>query len=96
MKQFCTYIVASEINGTIYVGVTSNLQKRIWEHKNKIVKGFTQKYGVDKLVYYEVYEDAENAIKREKRMKKLYRKEKLALIEKNNPGWRDLYEDLAK
>jgi putative endonuclease len=94
-KDFYVYILASQRNGTLYVGVTSNLIKRIWEHKNKVVKGFTQKYNVDKLVYFEQYSDPENAIKREKRLKKYNRKWKLELIEKENPEWRDLYTELV-
>ena len=95
-KLFCVYILASKRNGTLYIGVTSNLPKRVWEHKNKVVKGFTKKYGVGLLVYYEQCGDAESAITREKRMKKLLRKEKLELIEKNNPEWKDLYEEIIK
>ncbi len=94
MKKFYVYIVSSGRNGTLYIGVTSHLVKRIWEHKNKVIKGFTKKYGVDQLVYYEVFDDAENAILREKRMKKFYRKEKVALVEKHNPKWKDLYEEI--
>jgi putative endonuclease len=84
----------SKKNGTLYAGVTVDLIKRVYEHKNKIIKGFTEKYGVDKLGYYEVYNDLENAIKREKIIKKFYRKEKLELIERMNPDWEDLYEGL--
>jgi putative endonuclease len=72
----------------------SSLIKRIWEHKNKFVDGFTKKYNIDKLVYYEQYGDPENAIKREKRLKKYNREWKLNLIEKINPGWKDLYEEI--
>ncbi len=89
------YILASRRNGTLYIGVTSDLIKRIWEHKNKLVEGFTEKYGVDKLVYYEQFKDAEHAIRREKRLKKYNCKWKIALIEKLNPNWRDLYEELT-
>ena len=84
-KEFYVYILASKRNGTLYIGVTSDLIKRIWEHKNKFVKGFTKKYHVDKLVYFEQFRDPENAIKREKRLKKYTRKWKLDLIEKMNP-----------
>ena len=94
-KDYYVYILASQRNGTLYVGVTSNLIKRIWEHKNKAIEGFTQKYNVDKLVYFEQYHDPENAIKREKRLKKYDRRWKLELIEKENPEWRDLYTDLV-
>ncbi|HQX28270.1 MAG TPA: GIY-YIG nuclease family protein [Alphaproteobacteria bacterium] len=81
--------------GTLYVGMTSSLPKRIWEHKNKIVEGFSQKYDLDKLVYYEVHENAESAIKREKRLKKWDRKWKIELIQKQNPDWQDLFETIA-
>ena len=93
-KQFYVYILASERNGTLYVGVTSDLTKRIWEHKNKLVKGFTEKYGVDKVVYYEVHTDAENAILREKQIKKWNRSWKLRLIEEKNPEWNDLFDEI--
>lgn len=90
------YILFSKRNGTLYVGVTSNLIKRIYEHKNKVVAGFTKKYGVDKLGYYEIYEDIENAIIREKKLKNSSRKKKLELIEKNNPDWIDLYDEIIQ
>ena len=93
-KDYYVYVLASQRNGTLYVGITSNLIKRIWEHKNKAIEGFTQKYNIDKLVYFEQYRDPENAIKREKRLKKYNRQWKLELIEKENPEWRDLYIDL--
>ena len=93
-KNFYVYILASQQNGTLYVGVTSDLIKRVWEHKNKLVEGFTEQYSVDSLVYYEHFLDAENAIRREKRLKKYNRKWKTDLIEKANPYWKDLYEDL--
>ena len=78
----------------MYVGVTSDLQKRIYEHKAKAVEGFTKKYDVDKLGYYEVFDDITEAIKREKKLKKYYRRQKIALIEKMNPNWQDLYNSL--
>jgi putative endonuclease len=93
-KDYYVYILASKRNGTLYIGLTSDLIKRVWEHKNKLVEGFTQKYNVDKLVYLEHFRDPENAIRREKRLKKYNRKWKLDLIEKSNPEWNDLYEDL--
>jgi len=93
-KIFCVYILASQRNGTLYVGVTSDLIKRVWEHKNKLAKGFTELYDVNRLVYYEHFPDAESAISREKRLKKYNRKWKADLIEKANPEWNDLYEDL--
>ncbi len=93
-QEYYVYILASKRNGTLYIGVTNNLIKRVWEHKNKAVPGFTEKYNVDRLVFYEVYQDINEAIKREKRLKKWNRKWKIDLIEKENPNWRDLYEDL--
>lgn len=93
-KQFCVYILASKRNGTLYIGVTSDLLKRIWQHKNKLVDGFTQEYNVNRLVYYEIHPGAESAIIREKQMKKWRRAWKLRLIEGKNPGWKDLYDDL--
>ncbi|SHG09709.1 putative endonuclease [Desulfacinum infernum DSM 9756] len=93
-KQFYVYILASRKNGTLYVGVTSDLKKRVWEHKSGLVEGFTKKYGVKDLVYFEVHESAEAAITKEKRIKKWRRKWKIALIEKENPYWQDLYENL--
>jgi putative endonuclease len=93
-KHFYTYILASQRNGTLYIGVTSDLVKRVWEHKNKVVEGFTEKYAVDKLVWYEVHASAEAAIKREKRLKFWQRQWKLELIEKQNPDWKDLYEEI--
>ncbi|MBK7361027.1 MAG: GIY-YIG nuclease family protein [Micavibrio sp.] len=94
-KKFCVYILTNKMYGTLYVGMTSSLPKRIWEHKNKIVEGFSQKYDLDKLVYYEVHENAESAIKREKRLKKWDRKWKIELIQKQNPDWQDLFETIA-
>ena len=89
-KFFYVYILASE-SGTLYIGVTDNLARRIWEHKNDLVKGFTQKYSCHKLVYYEQFLDAENAILREKQLKNWRREKKEMLIRKVNPGWEDLY-----
>ena len=94
-KDYYVYILASRRNGALYVGITSNLIKRIWEHKNKAIEGFTKKYTVDKLMYFEQYHDPENAIKREKRLKRYNRRWKLELIEKENPEWRDLYTELV-
>ena len=93
-KQFYVYILASKPNGTLYIGITSDLVQRLWSHKNKIVEGFSQKYHVDKLVYYEIHEDAQSAIVREKQLKKWRRAWKRRLIEEGNPGWRDLYDDV--
>jgi putative endonuclease len=94
-KNYYVYILASKRNGTLYIGVTSNLIKRVWEHKEKIADGFTKKYDVDKLVYVEYFRDPENAIKREKRLKKYKRQWKINLIEKDNPQWKDLYDMLV-
>jgi len=88
--------LAKARNSTFYVGVTSNLPKRIWEHKNDVVEGFTQKYDVKNLVYYEFYDDAEQAIKREKRLKKWNRTWKMRIIEEMNPNWNDLYDEICK
>ena len=93
-NQYYVYILASKRNGTLYIGVTSNLIKRVYEHKNNIIEGFTKKYNIHKLVYYEISNDIESAIRREKQLKKWNRKWKLELIEKNNPEWRDLYSEL--
>ncbi|MDO8593888.1 MAG: GIY-YIG nuclease family protein [bacterium] len=90
----CVYILASKRNGTLYIGVTSNLQNRVYQHKSGMVEGFTKKYGVHTLVWYECTEDIESAITREKQIKAWKRKWKLELIEKENPAWRDLYEEL--
>ena len=94
-KQFYVYILASQRNGTIYTGVTSNLLQRVWQHKEKFVGGFTKEHGVDKLVWYEQHETAESAITREKRIKKWNRDWKLKLIEEKNPYWNDLYPTLT-
>jgi len=93
-KQPCVYILANKRNGTLYVGVTSNLPKRVWAYKTKVVKGFTQKYGVDKLVWYESHVTMESAIRREKAIKFWRRHWKLKTIEVMNPDWRDLFEEL--
>ncbi len=85
--------MASKRNGTLYTGVTSNLVQRVWQHKNNLVEGFTKHYGIHTLVWYEVHETMESAIIKEKSVKKWRRVWKLALIEKNNPEWRDLYAD---
>ena len=94
VKSFYVYILASQRNGTLYIDVTSDLIKRVWEHKNKLAEGFTEKYNVSRLVYYEQFLGAEQAIRREKRLKKYNRKWKLDIIEKVNPEWKDLYENL--
>ena len=94
MKQPCVYILASRKNGSLYIGVTSDLIKRIWEHKNVLAEGFTKKYTVHQLVFFEQFEDLTSAITREKQLKKWNRDWKIRLIEKENPEWRDLYEEL--
>lgn len=88
------YILASQRNGTLYIGVTSNLPKRIWEHKNGVVDGFSKRYNIKTLVHYEQFDDMPHAIEREKRLKKWNRAWKLRLIEENNPTWNDLYKTL--
>lgn len=95
-KSYFVYILATQRNGTFYVGITADLVRRIWEHKQGAVDGFTKKYGVKNLVYYEVFNDPESAIKREKRLKKWSRESKMKAIEKINPEWKDLYELIAK
>ena len=92
-KTYYVYITASKRNGTLYIGVTSNLKKRIYEHKESLVDGFTKKYNVDKLVYFEMTNDINSAIQREKQLKKWKREWKIKLIEKN-PYWIDLYYNL--
>ncbi len=89
------YILASKRNGTLYIGSTDNLAKRVWLHRNAIIPGFSKDYGVKQLVWYEVHDTRESALLRERRMKKWNRKWKLDLIENSNPGWRDLGEKLA-
>ena len=93
-KQPAIYIVTNKRNGTLYTGVTSNLPKRISEHKNKTIRGFTSKYDCDRLVYFEIYDDMEQAILREKQIKGSSRNKKIALIEKDNPEWNDLYSNI--
>ncbi len=92
-KEFYVYILASKRNGTLYIGATSQLAARVWQHKNKVTDGFSAKYGVDKLVYYEAHGSAAAAIVREQQMKKWRRGWKIELIEGRNPEWRDLYEE---
>ena len=93
-KKSYTYILFSQRNGTLYVGVTSNLKKRITEHKEKQIPGFTERYGVDKLGYFEEYSDIRLAIQREKELKGWTRKKKIALLETSNPHWEDLFDKL--
>lgn len=87
--------MASGFNSTLYIGMTSNLPKRVWEHKNKVVKGFTEKYDVNRLVYFEYHENAESAIVRERQLKEWKRDWKKNLIERDNPHWDDLYESIC-
>jgi putative endonuclease len=93
-KQPAVYILASKRNGTVYVGVTSNLQQRAWQHKNQSTTGFTHRYHVHMLVYYELHGDMVSAITREKQIKKWNRAWKLELIEEQNPDWQDLWEQI--
>jgi putative endonuclease len=89
------YIMASERNGTLYIGVTSDLAQRVWQHREGLGNGFTARYGVKMLVYYEAFDDVLAAISREKAMKKWRRQWKLRAIERMNPDWRDLYPDIV-
>ena len=94
-RSFYVYILASRIGGTLYIGVTNDLVRRVAEHKLKLTKGFTKKYDIFKLVYFEQFDDVENAIKREKRLKKWNRAWKIRLIEALNPNWDDLYPSIV-
>jgi putative endonuclease len=94
IKQPAVYILASKKNGTLYTGVTSDLVKRIWEHKNGLVEGFTRRYKVHNLVWYELHDNIDAAIEREKNMKEWKRAWKVRLLEKDNPNWNDLYDSI--
>jgi putative endonuclease len=94
-ETFYVYILASRIGGTLYIGVTNDLIRRVYEHRSKLVESFTEKYDVVRLVYFEQFDDPENAIKREKRLKKWNRAWKVRLIEEVNPNWDDLYPSIA-
>lgn len=94
MKQPCVYILASKRNGTLYVGVTSDLVQRVWQHKDNLVEGFTKRYGVHTLVWYEVCGTMNGAIAREKAIKEWKRAWKIRLIQETNPDWKDLYDEL--
>ncbi len=96
MNQYYVYMLSNKTDSTIYVGVTNNLIRRIYEHKNKLIDGFTKRYNVDKLVYFEVFDSIEEAIKREKQLKAGSRQKKMDLVNKNNIHWNDLYEDICK
>ena len=95
MKNYYVYILTNKPNGTLYIGVTNDLARRIYEHRNKLINGFTKKYNLKKLIYFEVFDRIEDAILREKRLKKWNRQWKIELIEKTNPNWIDLYERLV-
>ena len=95
-NQYYVYILAGKIGGTLYIGVTNNLVRRVYEHREKLVEGFTKRYDVTKLVYYEIHSEIEAAIVREKQMKKWNRAWKVRLIEESNPNWNDLYNQIAK
>src|SRR5438105_1214116 len=96
MKTYFTYILASQKNGTLYVGVTSDLVGRVYQHRMGVEEGFTKKYGLKRLVYYEETSEVEVAIQREKQLKNWKREWKVQLIEKNNPDWNDLYEGIMR
>ncbi len=93
-QKYYVYIICNKRNGTLYIGITSDLIKRTWQHKNGLVKGFSEQYGLKTLVYFEAYQNVEEAILREKRLKKWNREWKIKLIEKTNPDWKDLYQRL--
>ena len=95
MKTPAVYILTNKPDGVLYIGVTSNLAQRVWTHKNDLVEGFTKRYRVHRLVWYEVHESMESAIRREKAMKKWRRPWKTELIEKTNPAWQDLYDEIG-
>ena len=94
-RQPAVYVLASKRNGTLYIGVTSDLVKRVWEHKNNLVEGFTKQHGIHLLAWYELHDTMDAAILREKQLKNWKRHWKLDLIEEKNPDWRDLYEDIV-
>jgi putative endonuclease len=93
-RQPCVYLLASRRNGTLYCGVTSALPQRIWQHQSDLVEGFTKRYGVHRLVWYEVHDSMDSAIRREKAIKNWSRQRKVLLIEAQNPEWRDLYPEI--
>ena len=96
MEQSFVYILVSRRHGTLYVGSTTDLVKRIWEHKNKVILGFTAKYNINQLVYYELHQNIIEAAQQERRLKNWCRKWKLNMIEKFNPAWRDLYDEICR
>ena len=91
----CVYILANKPGGTLYIGVTSNIVQRVWQHKNDLVEGFTNRYRVHRLVWYEIHSTMESALNREKALKRWNRKWKVKLIHKENPAWSDLYDDIC-
>jgi len=93
-KHYYVYILANKVNTVIYIGITNDIKRRIYEHKNKVVEGFTKKYNINKLVYYEVFDDPYNAITREKQLKGWIRAKKDELVNSINPDWKDLYEEI--
>jgi len=93
-KQYYVYIMASKRNGTLYIGITNDLIRRIYEHKEKLIEGFTKRYNITQLVYYEIFQEPAEAIAREKQLKSGSRKKKISLIEKENPMWIDLYNSI--
>jgi putative endonuclease len=95
-RNYWVYIVVNGLGGTLYIGVTNDLIRRVHEHKNKVAEGFTKKYDLDRLLYFEAFDDIENAIRREKRLKKWNRAWKIRLIEETNPNWTDLYPSIAR
>ena len=95
MRKPCVYILANKPKGTLYIGVTSNPVQRVWQHKQDLVDGFTRRYRVHRLVWYEVHESMDSAISREKALKKWNRAWKIELIERSNPNWADLYDEIA-
>lgn len=96
MNQYYVYIMTNFCNQVLYIGLTNNMIRRVYEHKNKLIEGFTSKYNVDKLVYYEIFNDVEETIKREKQLKNWHREWKVNLIKEMNPEFKDLYEEIIK
>jgi len=94
MRKYYVYVLASKKDGVLYIGITNNLRRRIYEHKNNLIEGFTKKYFVHKLVYFEETNEVDTAIQREKQLKKWKRSWKIELIEKSNPEWKDLYSEM--
>lgn len=95
-QQYYTYILTNKANTVLYIGVTNNLAKRVYEHRNKLIDGFSKRYNLQKLIYFEVLEDVLNALEREKQLKRWHRQWKLNLIREANPGFKDLYEEILK